>query len=270
MSLKPVLVAAALLALGVSGMGIGFVRAASPSGGAPTAKPPASATAPAKLAQPAPAAEASAATPAAPTAPNERGEEGPQLDRSLREAAAASDAARVETLLKKGADPNSLDRDGITPLMVSVVGDIDRVRAIAVKGIAESWQKGLPKIIKAMKGDPATAKALLKGGADVNAATPRGITALDLAALGGNPTLVTLLLDHGADVNRRAKRGETALMVASVAGQNQVVKLLLERGADPMAQSQDGITAVTAAMLAGNLETVQILTKAIKPKDATF
>jgi ankyrin repeat protein len=163
-----------------------------------------------------------------------------------------------------------VDNDGITPLMVAVVGDIDRVRGVAVKGIGESWQKGLPKVIKAMKGDPATARALIKGGADVKAATTRGITALDLAALGGNPALVTLLLDAGAEVNQRAKRGETALMAASLAGHNPVVKLLLARGADPLARSQDGITAVMAAMLAGNLETVQILTKSTTPKDATF
>jgi serine/threonine-protein phosphatase 6 regulatory ankyrin repeat subunit B len=192
------------------------------------------------------------------------------LDRSLREAASAADAARVEALLKAGANPNSVDRDGITPLMVAVVGDMDRVHGVAVKGIGESWQKGLPKVIKAMKGDPATAKALIKGGANVNAGTTRGITALHLAALGGNPALVTVLLDGGADVNQRAKRGETALMGASAAGQNLVVQLLLAHGADPMAQSQDGITAVLAAMLAGNMETVQILTKATAPKGATF
>jgi len=228
--MKKVIVAVALLMLSVSG--IGTVQAASPTS-----------------AEPAAAA---------------------QLDRSLREAAAAGDSAKVEALLKQGADPNSVDSDGITPLMVSVVGDIERVRGIAVKGIKESWQKGLPKVIKSMKGDPATALALLARGASVNTATRRGITALDLAALGGNPALVTLLLDHGADVNHRAKRGETALMVAAVAGQNPVVKLLLGRGADPLAQSDDGITAVTAALLAGNMETVQILTKATKPKDATF
>jgi ankyrin repeat protein len=255
MPMKAVFVAAALIALIGLGTGMGSLRAASPSG---TATPPAK-SAPSTPGAPAPAA-----------APSARGEAVDQLDRSLREAAAAGDAERVEALLKTGADPNALDADGITPLMVSVVGDIERVRGIAVKGIGESWHKGLPKIIKAMKGDPASAKALLKGGAAVNAATPRGITALDLAALGGNPALVTLLLDHGADANQRAKRGETALMVASVAGQNPIVKLLLGRGADPMLQSEDGITAVTAAMLAGNLEGVQILTKAIKPKDATF
>jgi ankyrin repeat protein len=193
-----------------------------------------------------------------------------ELDRSLREAASSGDAARVESLLKSGADPNSTDKDGITPLMIAVVGDIERVRGVAVKGLADSWQKGLGKVIKSMRGDPATARALIRGGAQVNAATPRGITALALASLGGNPALVSVLIEHGADVNQRAKRGETALMVASVAGHNAVVQLLLDRGADPLAQSQDGITAVMAAMLAGRMDTVQLLTKATAPKGATF
>jgi len=198
------------------------------------------------------------------------GHELSELDRNLREAASLGDAQRVKALLQKGAGPNSVDKDGITPLMIAVVGDIERVRGIAVKGIAESWQKGLPKVIKAMKGDAATALALIQGGAAVNAATSRGIKALDLAALGGNPALVTLLLDRGADANLRAKRGETTLMVASAAGHDSIVKLLLARGADPLAQSQDGITAAAVAMLAGNMEIVKILTKATTPKGSTF
>lgn len=197
----------------------------------------------------------------------------PQLseaDRALREAAAQADVPRVKALLKQGAGANSVDDDGVTPLMIAVVGDVERVRALAEKGLGDAWQQGLKKVIKAMRGDAATAAALLDGGALVNAQARRGISALALAALGGKPALVKLLLDRGADPNARADRGETALMVAAVAGHAPVVTLLLERGADPLAQSNDGITAPLAAILGGHPEIVALFAKSNKKPGATF
>jgi hypothetical protein len=192
------------------------------------------------------------------------------LELDLRQAAAAGDAKRTAALLKQGANPNSADSEGVTALMIALVGDVERVRAIAEKGVAGAWQKGLKKVIRAMRGDLATARALLDHGANVNAATPRGITPLALACLGGKRELVSLLLERGAEVDARAKRGETALMVASVAGHNPIVTLLLEHGADPTLQSEDGITAVVAAILGGHPDTAQLLTKASPSRSATF
>ena len=191
-------------------------------------------------------------------------------DQALREAAAQGDAPRTRDLLKQGANANSVDEDGITPLMIAVVGNVERVRALAEKGLGEAWQKGLKKVVKAMRGDAATAAALLDGGAEPNAQARRGVSPLALAVLGGKPEVVALLLDRGADPNARATRGETALMVASVAGHAPVVKLLLERGADPLAQSTDGITPALAAILGGHPEIVELLAKGMEKKDATF
>ena len=44
-------------------------------------------------------------------------------------------------------------------------------------------------------------KALLAKGADVNAKTSYGVTALSFAADRGNLEIVKILLEHGADIN---------------------------------------------------------------------
>jgi hypothetical protein len=85
-------------------------------------------------------------------------------------------------------------------------------------------------------GDPEKAPEItdvLKRGADVNAADPRGFTALMIAANLGLVENVNVLLAHGADVKLKAKEGESALSLAeqpdsSVARveRRQVVELL--------------------------------------------
>ena len=190
-------------------------------------------------------------------------------DVDLRQAAAEGDAARTAALLQAGADPNSVDEDGVTPLMIAVVGDPERIRGLIRKGIGGDWRKGVRKAVKFIDGDPATARELLNGGAEVDRATPRGITALSLAALGGEVEMVRLLLEAGAEVDATAKRGETALMVAALAGHTEVVELLLAAGAEPTLQTGDGVTAALAALLGGHPETAQAIGKAIKARPGT-
>ena len=48
----------------------------------------------------------------------------------------------------------------------------------------------------------------------------------------GTPQQVQAAIDDGADVNARTKKGETALMCACIARVPNVVSVLLEAGAD--------------------------------------
>ncbi|KAK7413620.1 hypothetical protein QQX98_007483 [Neonectria punicea] len=73
---------------------------------------------------------------------------------------------------------------------------------------------------------------LIRAGADVNATTSDGFTALHLTK---SPTLFKLLLEAGADSNAESKEGETALHPCP--GQhgddnNSWLRLLMEKGAD--------------------------------------
>lgn len=106
----------------------------------------------------------------------------------------------------------------------------------------------------------------IKAGADVNAKTNSGWTALMLAARNNqNPEIIKLLLNAGADVNAKADRGITALMVAAADYQKQpeVIKLLLEAGADVNAKNKIGTTAlIFAAANNVNSEVIKTLLNA--------
>jgi ankyrin repeat protein len=80
------------------------------------------------------------------------------------------------------------------------------------------------------------AKALLKAGAEANAAPEDGSTPLMLAPASGNADAVKVLLDHGAEVNAAENaHGQTALMFAAAKGRAAVIRLLVARGADTKA-----------------------------------
>ena len=83
-----------------------------------------------------------------------------------------------------------------------------------------------------MKGNKEAVRALLKQGADVNAALPDGMTALHWAATRGDAQLAEMLLYAGASTKAVTRIGAyTPLHVASREGNANVAKLLLEKGA---------------------------------------
>ncbi len=101
-------------------------------------------------------------------------------------------------------------------------------------------------------------KVLLEEGADVNAVSKYGDTALMEAARRGHTGIVKALIDEGADVNAANNYGDTALTHASVYGHTETVKALIEKGADVNAVVRGG-TALIWAVRFGHLEMVQIL-----------
>jgi hypothetical protein len=66
--------------------------------------------------------------------------------------------------------------------------------------------------------DLAQADALIRSGADVNAATDLGVTPLWLAAQNGSEKMVARLLSAGANSNAALLAGETPVMVAARSG----------------------------------------------------
>jgi uncharacterized protein len=127
------------------------------------------------------------------------------------------------------------------------------------------------------------AEALLKAGADPNAAFGDGETALMTAARTGSVDTVKMLLTFGARVNtQEAWRGQTALMWAAAENHAAVVKLLIELRADVNARSvrydfpkltggnggiihdrsEGGLTAIFFAARQGAIEAAEILVDA--------
>jgi hypothetical protein len=147
----------------------------------------------------------------------------------LLNAAEKGDTATVRAMLKKGADINITDRDGLTPLM---------------------WA--------CYMGHFTITKVLLDKGANVNAKDYSGSTALLWAATKGHAITVQALLDKGADVNKKRDDGMTALMLAVKKDHKNVARILIRNGANVKAKNNDGKTAWDLAKKKGM---VQLLKK---------
>lgn len=64
------------------------------------------------------------------------------------------------------------------------------------------------------------------------------------AAEGGSFARVTRLIGEGANVNASTDQGETALILAARNGDEGMVRLLLKAGADPNAKDASGLSAI--------------------------
>jgi ankyrin repeat protein len=105
--------------------------------------------------------------------------------------------------------------------------------------------------------DAAAVKALLKSGADVNAAQGDGMTALHWAAQNGDAALTQMLLSAGANIRATTRLGGiTALHMASQAGHGQVVAALIAAGANINAPTSTGATPLMLAARSGDRDTV--------------
>jgi ankyrin repeat protein len=128
--------------------------------------------------------------------------------------------------------------------------------AMAVRADAES-----PVADAAMRGDLEAVRALVKQGADVNAAQGDGMTALHWAARKGELELVELLVYAGANPGAVTRNGAyTPLHLASQTGNAGVVRALLKAGANPDAHtSSGGATPLHFAAATGSAEAVRAL-----------
>jgi hypothetical protein len=153
-----------------------------------------------------------------------------ELDKKLLEAVRRGNAYKVIEFLREGANVNTRDEDGLTPLHYA-----------ASRGYVE------------------VARLLLENGADVNAKNEHGITPLHFAASEGHADVARLLLERGADANARDEDGLTPLHNAAANGHLDVVKLLLEKGADPAIRSNGGWTPLDIARALGHAEVVKVL-----------
>src|SRR6185436_16395775 len=83
--------------------------------------------------------------------------------------------------------------------------------------------------IAAREGQAGAVAELRKGGADIEAVNPQGLTPLMLAAREGQDEVVRVLLDSGARINAVDREGLSALHQAAKEGHAGTVKLLLDR-----------------------------------------
>ena len=142
---------------------------------------------------------------------------------------------------------------------LSVLGAVSLLLLVAVAApgspIAES-----PVADAAMRGDADTVRALLRDGADVNAAQGDGMTALHWSAINGDAGLTRVLLYAGANADSTTRLGGyTPLHLATNEGRGEVVTVLLEAGSNPAAITDTGLVALHFAAQAGDAKAVLTL-----------
>jgi len=103
------------------------------------------------------------------------------------------------------------------------------------------------------------ADLLVRAGAKVNAANDLGATPLWAACQNGSEAMVRRLLAAGANPNAALLLGETPVMVASRSGNPAVVELLLAKGANVNARAARGQTALMWAVAQKHPEVVKVL-----------
>lgn len=163
-------------------------------------------------------------------------------------------------------DPNFVDPEtGRTPLMMAVIqSDAPRVSALLASGADPETvdANGLRAIhYAAGEPDPALLRTLIVAGADVNAKGRAGKTPVMEAARLGMLRNVEILIDAGAKLDVRDENERNVVMFGAMAKQSslEIVKLLLEKGAPNFSFTSKGDTPLFLAIDHGNTDTALFL-----------
>ena len=122
-------------------------------------------------------------------------------------------------------------------------------------------------LLASSEGHKDMVQALLKAGANVDAANGSGETALMAAAMHGHKDIVETLLSAGVSVDVAAAFGLTALMLAVREGHKDVVEMLLAAGAKIDILVGSGTTVLIVAAAQGHKDVVETLLVAGAKKD---
>ncbi len=160
-------------------------------------------------------------------------------DTALLLASCYEHISTVKILLVYGANVNYEDQSGYTPLIwASKQGNRELAKLLLDKRAHTcaadfeypdvEYPGYSPLIWASLEGNKEIVELLLAAGAEVDAETKYGDTALIVAS---DKEIARLLLDGGADINAVNQRGATALSRATCKDHAEIVEFLISRGA---------------------------------------
>ncbi len=179
-----------------------------------------------------------------------------------------NDAGAVSSLLNRGFDANTVDKDGNSALYLAV-----REPSIDVATVLIRWPQTQvetrtakdesPLMIASLKGLTDVCAALIARGADVN---KTGWTPLHYAASSGQVAVIALLLENYAYIDAESPNGSTPLMMAAHYGTTEAVQHLLSAGADPLLKNEKGLTAIDFAYAAKREDVANLIAASVRAK----
>jgi uncharacterized protein len=188
--------------------------------------------------------------------------------RSLLRAAAAGEADEVAVALRAGADLETRDARGRTPLLLAAANNRQSVaRLLVALGSdpdALDDRHDTPWLVTGVTGSVAMANLLLTAHPDLTIRNRFGGTSLIPASERGHVAYVRRVVQTDIDVNHVNDLGWTALLEAVILGDGsvryqQIVRILLGVGADPSIGDRNGVTALEHARSRGFGEIARIL-----------
>lgn len=183
-------------------------------------------------------------------------------DASLLGAVQRSDLPAVERAIAAGANVNSVDKFGTTPLMqAALYSNASCIRLLLDKGADPNAanQAGATALMWSA-GDPEKVRLLLNKKSAVNPQASSGRTALSIAASNaGNIEAVELLLAAGAKVKVTAPLSGGPVWAAASSGDAAILRAMLSAGGDPNERNRVGMTPLMEAVKKGSIASARLL-----------
>jgi ankyrin repeat protein len=173
---------------------------------------------------------------------------------AFTKAAKFDDVSEVQSLIKAGLSPNTLDPNG-NPMLIVAIRDkslkvTDLLLANKAIDVNLSNQSGENSLMMAsIDGDlPLVQTLILKNKAEVN---KDGWGPLHYASSTGKLDVAQILVANGAKVNALSPSETTPLMMSVSSGNDHLIKFLLDNGADLRMRNHQGYSAIDIAELFG-------------------
>jgi len=179
------------------------------------------------------------------------------------------EAEEIQAALEAGADVNSVNENGMTPLMMAAKYNNNPYVIILLANygarINYSSSSGWTALMLAVKynNNPYIVRTLINVGSNINAINKNGDSSLLLALDISSKEKSELLIEAGANVNIQNKDGMTPLMIVSRGFKSSyLIEELIDAGANPDVRDFQGWTPLMYATYSNNLMAVRNLLNA--------
>ncbi|KAK6354169.1 hypothetical protein TWF730_008582 [Orbilia blumenaviensis] len=177
-------------------------------------------------------------------------------------AAMAEQEGTVQLLVEKGAEIDTQNNEGVTPLDIAVEPKKE-MRRILIREDEEidAWDDEVvtPLQLTIRRFRDNMVKFLLENGAEINPRDKKGVRLLHLAVMKCWNKTIQLLLEKGAEINARDDKGATLLHLVVRKERHQTAQFLLEKGAEINARDKEGAMPLHLAIVTGEARTVRLL-----------